>query len=170
MTNFKTVMNELSNAFERRSRDNGDRFYTLKDGSPEWMAGTIYSAHNAIDGRLPDDWIYEAVHSLACNYNTHDDADECRDEESEVCDGLVDVYTSALTTWLASHLGNVALCDEAADEFGLEEHNDIDHRIRMGQLLAYQRISGALLECVEAVAEDRDNADEENSDEESDVA
>ena len=151
-TNFKNAMQELSDAFTRSKRDNGETFYTLKDGSPEWMTGTIYSAHNAIDSRLPDDWIYEAVASLASNYNTCDDPDEARDRESEVCDGLVDVYTNALTAWLASHLGNVGLCDEAAEEFGLEGHNDLDHRIRMGQLIAYQRISSTLIDAIETVA------------------
>lgn len=150
MTNFKTLMNDLSNAF---TRDNPRKVYTLKDGSPEWMRDAIFEAHAAIDSRLPDDWIYEAVVSLASNYNVYDDADTCRDAENEICDGSVDIYTNDLTSWLANHLGNVALCDEAAEEFGLES-GDLDQRIRLGQLLAYQRISAALIDAVESQAEE----------------
>lgn len=156
MTNFKSLMNEFSNAF---TRDNPRKVLALKDGSPAWMRGAIYQAHEALGGRLPDDWIYEAIRSLACNYNVYDNGDVCRDEENPICDGLVDVYTADLTAWLAGHLGNMTLCDEAVDEF--EVTGDMDTRIRMGQFLAYTRISAALIEAVEAQAESLDESDEE---------
>ena len=150
MTNFKAALNELSNAF---TRDNPRKVYSLAEGSPEWMRDLIYAAH---DGRMPDDWIYQAVYEIACNLNCYDDPDECRDAEHEICDGLVDVYTSDLTRWLGLHSSNVSLCDEAAEEFGLEAHNDIEHRIRMGQFLAYRRVLAAVVEGVESEADRRE--------------
>jgi hypothetical protein len=156
MSNFKTSMQDISDAFERRSRDNGDLFYALKEGSPTWTTETIHAAHKALDGRLPDDWVYEAVASLASNYNVCNDADEARDQEHEVCDGLVDTYTSDLTSWLASSIHNVTLCDEVAEEFDAEA-DGLTRRIANGQLLAYQRVSSAVIEAVESEAETRDN-------------
>lgn len=147
---FKTLMNELSNAFERKARDNQTTFVALKDDAPAWIhdCNLLYRMHEALDGRMPDDWVYEAVYELSCNYNVCDDAYACREQEFEVCDGLVSIYTVDLTAWLASHLGNVTLCDDAKAE-GLTLEPDITAWIRAGQFIAYQRISAALIECIE---------------------
>ena len=162
MTNFKTAMQELSDAFTKGQSDSGDRFYTLKDEAPAWIGerDVVYEAHKAIDGRLPDDWIYEAVHAIACNLNVYDESDEAQEESSEICDGLVDIYTAKLTSWLASHLGNLALCDEAVSEGLVSEDSSIEDRIKVGQCVAYQRIAASVISSVEAEAESRDELEE----------
>jgi hypothetical protein len=43
----------MSQAFETRKRDNGDKYVALKDGSPEWMTDVCHKAHG--DGTYAGD-------------------------------------------------------------------------------------------------------------------
>lgn len=158
-TPFRRALAEFSAACETAKRDDGKSFVSLRDGSPQWMTDAIHAAHNAIDGRLPNDWIYEACESVASTMDGYsaDDADGMRENDHEICDGLVDVYNSARLAWLADHLGNADLCDEACRELGSPDADTFD-RIGLGQFMAYTRIFNAL---IDAFTERADEIEEE---------
>lgn len=163
MNNFQTVCRELADAFAVDKRNDGKKFYLIKDDAPAWLQGQggidfMHAVHAAVDGRMPDDWIYEAVHAIAGELVGHDcsSADDARSDQHEICDGLVSVYNGELLAWLASHLGNVELCDEAVGELGIADDAGMISRIGLGQYLALTRIYGAVVEALEGEATTRD--------------
>lgn len=166
---FQTVMAELASAFVSGTRDSGEAFYKLRDDAPAWLqdeAGrdVIFEIHKAVDDRFPDDWIYEHTMRIAGAFESEDVEDKDSADVHETAAAFVDVYTNALTAWLASHLGNVALCDEAHEEYGEADDNNLVTRISRGQHMALERIAYAVLEVVEAEAEARDEAAEASDD------
>lgn len=170
-TPFKRAVAEFSAAWETSKRDSGAEFYRVKDReSSAWVTEAVKAAHFAIDGRLPDDWIYEHAKRIADAMEGYgaDDADSMRENDHEICDGLVDVYNSDRYTWLASHNGNAALCDEACEELGNTEA-DTTERIGLGQFLMLTRIFAAVIEaCDERATEiDGDDVDDDAADDDS---
>lgn len=163
MTAFRTVANEFNNAITSDTRDDGETFYKIKDDAPEWLKGSDVSMaiHRAIDDRFPDDWVYEQMYFLAEHISDCDEADEARDKVSEWADSLVDVYNAARLKWLAMHLNNALLCDEAEEELG--GGGDMFERIGAGQNLALDRIAHAMIEAIDEEANERD--DDEDDDE-----
>jgi hypothetical protein len=162
-TTFRVVLTELANAFTSAQRPNGDAFYKLKDDVPEWLRGSelMHAIHAAVDGgspRLPDDWIYEATQAAADAMRDHgvENEDDARDASHEIADSLVDVYNSARSKWMASHLANASLVDEACAELGCADDASIFDRIGLGQFLAYSRILEAVITAVTDEAEYRD--------------
>lgn len=67
---------ELSSAFERKTRDDGSEFVCLKDGSPAWMTSIVQHAHG---GMFPDDWRYALIERAADAIAENDDIDNARD-------------------------------------------------------------------------------------------
>ena len=61
-TTTETTLNsqilELSQAFEKKTRDNDTHYWALKDGSPQWMTDICYDCH---DSSMPSDIIYEGI-------------------------------------------------------------------------------------------------------------
>lgn len=167
-TTFQTVLREFADAFTRITRNDGSKPYVINDGS--WLTSDMmHDVHAAVDGsdpRLPDDWIYEHTRCVAFAFVDHgcDSATAAQDVTHEVADGLVDTYNAARSTWLAMHLNNAHLCDEAIEELGLPESADMFERIGAGQYLALQRIEAAVIEIVEHEAERRDEAVEAATD------
>ena len=170
-TPFQRAVAEFAGAWETEKRDSGETFYRVKDRAAHaWVTEAVKAAHFAIDGRLPDDWIYEHAARIAdvmTGYGA-DDADGMRENDHEICDGLVDIYNSERSRWLASHGGNPALCDEACEELGVERADTME-RIGYGQFLALTRIFNAVIEACderagdlvdEMVAEEMDHADD----------
>ena len=162
-TTFQTVAAELGDSFESFTRDNApdDRCYRLKEDAPEWLQGSevMIAVHKALDDRLPDDWVYEQAAMIAdwlvnCDYESADDA---RENIGEEADSLVDVYDAARTTWLASHLNNAFLVDDACEELGAGD-KDTFTRIGYGQYHAIELIANAVIEQVSDEAESRDEA------------
>lgn len=172
LNTFAKVMKEFADAFVSDKRNDGKRFYKLKDGvndagSPDWLSGDAGSKvmreiHEALDDRLPNDWVYEAVSSLADAFVDHnvEDEDEAREACHEIADGLVDVYNSDRLKWLSDHMNNAALVDEACNEFGAEGKDTFD-RIGLGQFYAYERLANAVIDAVQAEADSRPDTDDE---------
>lgn len=157
---FSDVMGEFSGAFETRTRDNGGRFVCLRDDCPSWIdSDVMHDIHAALDDRLPDDWVYETAAQVADELSgyTIDDADDAREYLHEIVDGMVDVYDADRIRWLADHLNNAFLVDEAAEEFGTT--GDTLQRIGMGQYLAISRIAEAVVTAVESELESREDDD-----------
>ena len=161
---FAKVMKELADAFVPGKRDDGTTFYKLSDEAPTWLqkdAGSkvMREIHSALDDRLPNDWVYEAVSSLADAFVDHEaeDEDSARDSSHEIADGLVDVYNNDRLQWLASHMLNANLVDEACDELGCDPKADTFSRIGLGQFYAYERLANAVIAAVQSEAESRDD-------------
>lgn len=151
MSTFSEVCTEFYKAF---TRENPRNVWSLKEGSPEWMRDAIREAH--WDSRLPDDWIYESCRGLLSDMSDRDSVDG--DDMHEICDGHVDIYTSVLTAWLASHTYNLALCDEAVKEGLASEDSDMETRIKSAQYMALTYIFGALQSAIESEVESRDES------------
>ena len=169
LNTFETVMKEFAGAFESaKHADSKSTYYRLRDNAPEWLKGDAGSTvmreiHEALDDRLPDDWVYEAVSSLTDAFVDHrcSDEDEAREACHEIADGLVDVYNSDRIKWLGLHMGNAALVDEACSEFGAEGKDTFD-RIGLGQFYAYERLANAVIDAVQAEADSRPEPEDED--------
>lgn len=125
---------EMASWFESRTRDNGDKFLTLKDGYPEWMKQVCFEAHDSptVGTIMPDDYRYKMIKEVI------DMLSECADEidqKESVFDKFYDRfyapdYTYDLLQWLASYNARADFCDAYADEMG--ERSDLIGQIRDG--------------------------------------
>lgn len=170
-TTLQTILTELNDAFVQDKRNDGTVFWKLKEDAAPWLKAEddtgnnfIFRVHDALDDRLPDDWVYEKMAELAQKFTEYDfdSVDELRDNYlSEIIDSLVDVYNMDRARWLASHLNNQALCDEAAEEYNFVEQCTIEHGLSIsdlmgqGQYLAIDRIAQAMVSEIEAEIEAR---------------
>lgn len=157
-TTFAKLSTEFYKAFVRKTRDDKTVFYSLVEGSPEWMTDAVRAAHEALDGRFPDDWTYDACHTILSTLDDYGcvDGDVARENMHEIADGAVDVYNTARYAWLAMHTGNADLCDEAVSELGGDPEASIADRIGLGQYLAYTRIGEALIGAITEQVEAQD--------------
>jgi hypothetical protein len=117
--NMQKKIDYYINQFETKKRGE-DTITVFKDNATQELKNSVYKAHG---DRLPTDWIFdkylEILEDLS-NYtiNSIDDVEEYR---SEIVDGLVDVYTSDLTSWLNSSNYNVYYIEESQKEYGAQE-------------------------------------------------
>ena len=154
-TSFNGVAAEFAAAFVRDTRTDGTTYYRTAPDCPDWV--DVREIHQAIDDRLPDDWIYEQIAVIASDLTGFEffDGDAAREAVGEIADGLVDVYNADRTRWLADHAGNVALCDDAAAEYGGWDVGIIQ-RIGLGQYLAIERLAHAIITIIEAEFDQRE--------------
>jgi len=149
-------------AFVRSTRDEKNEFgvthfYHLAPNSPQWMEDAIHAAHGDI---FPNDWVYDACHSIVGHMEDIDPSD-WEDSVSDWADSNVDVYNVDRARWLASHLDFGGMVDEAVEELG---HSDqgIYGDIGIGQYRFLENIAQALIQAVEEHAELEE--DEETAD------
>jgi hypothetical protein len=142
---IQSLATEMSQAFEEATRQNGETFRKLKDGSPAWMATVCRQAHDKAQ-LLPDDWRYafieEAVDALA----SYDDADEARSSLEP------DVYTSNLTAWLHSRNSRVYYLGEALTEYG--NFRDGFQMLAAAQMCEKEELFQQVLDALAGVAGD----------------
>jgi hypothetical protein len=86
---------KLASFFETRTRDNGDKFVTCIDTTPEWLAAAIRDAHQ---GDMPSDWTYATILAVC---EAIDDGSIDEDRIGEFADAHVDIYTKAIYQWAA---------------------------------------------------------------------
>lgn len=152
---FLRAARELSAAFERVNRPDGETYVRLKPGSPDWMTAAVRSAHGGV---LPDDAIYSRCEDVADAIAEADaeDADAAR----EACDQIEpDCYYSDLTAWLASCPNALALCDQAREEGLVAESASMSDRIQAGQLQQIREIAGEIIQALEERAEEIEDED-----------
>ena len=147
-TTRATIARNFASNFKRKSRDNGEKF-TYLDNEPQWQKDAVHTAHGDM---FPDDFVYQTASAVveaiaeALEYDADADLD---DDRAEIVDGLVDIYTHDLTTWLNSNLTRLSYCDEAAEEFGDPTASvDLDRRIALGQYFEIDQIYGAILDAL----------------------
>lgn len=113
----------MAEAFTVDERDNGEKFYHLRDGSPEWMTEVCRKAHGEM---FPDDWRYQFISDAVDMLAESDDWDDCRSEIES------DIYTGQLMAWLASRTDRFEYCDQFVEEMGSEGRDTLE-RISGGQ-------------------------------------
>lgn len=155
MATIKALAGELYRAFEAKTRDNGDTFYCLKDGSPEWMTDAIRAAHDDAN-MLPDDWRYAAIREAANSIEDADETDDFEDASREFADS-VDSYNADLLAWCASNLSRMAYCDEAMEEFG--KPDDLATLLSWGQMTERREVFDQLVAALDGIAGDEDESE-----------
>lgn len=162
MTETVTVQSlakELSAAFTRGKRDNGDEYIFLRDGSPRWMQDVCFEAHKdgspgimgeAGQGAMsPDDWRYSFIEEAADALAEMQDSED----ESEVFGRIeADIYTYELTRWLNSRADRIGYVDEAVSDFG--HGASIINDIMAGQIREKEEVFGLVREALKKIAED----------------
>jgi hypothetical protein len=133
---MSTTTRTLSDYFERRTRDNGESFYTLADGTLDWLHDAVREAH---DGELPNDWRYEICAHIVSSLEDDPDADA-----AELADSLVDVYNVDRVRWLAEDISRAAYVDEADGP-----DDDVIGRIGYGQYVCIDRMVSILADAIE---------------------
>lgn len=101
-------------AIRHDRRNNGEVFAHLDDSAPEWCRDVVRKAHGDF---LPDDQRYDMINAILGSLCDRDES-SWDDDRGEIVDGCVDVYTSQLTAWLASHIDRVAYLEAAVRDFG----------------------------------------------------
>jgi len=111
-TKFQEYTQYLLDAFtsNTRSQDCIDRgmnkvYYSIKDNHPEKdyiQTNLIYPLH---DDELPNDWRYDTIHTLLCDFVECEDRQELEDGRlHEIVDGSVDIYNYDLIKWVQEDL------------------------------------------------------------------
>lgn len=155
MPNLTETARALADAFERKTRDNGESFYCLADGRPDWMQEAMWAAHGDGD-MLPNDWTYRFAARMAEHiaealaYGAH----ERFDIIAEGADSLVPVYNAERASWLASHLSRVGFVDDASEEYGTPSEGGIMAMIGRGIYFELEMIGNALWDAIEGEADE----------------
>lgn len=142
-------------AFERRTRDDGSVFVTLRDEAPDWVQPIVRAAHGDM---LPDDFAYEACRD-AFGWIHDNDGDE--DGAGEFADENVSAYTRDLLAWVSSNLERVGYCDEAAEEFGDDGKGGLVRLLSLGQYLELSNIYGEVYRGLVDAFDELDQDDDE---------
>lgn len=155
MPNLTQTARALADAFERKTRDNGESFYCLKDGRPEWMQNALFAAHG-YGYMLPNDWCYHLARRMAEHIAESLEYDAARDLQEIVIEGaasLVPCCNGERLAWLASHLARSAYVDEVVSECGWPKDGGIFEVIGYGIESELRAIGYALADAIEAQAE-----------------
>lgn len=143
---------EFAAAFETRTRDNGDSFVALKDGSPQWMVDICRAAQGEM---MPDDYRYgmirDAAERIAETLGDDIDAD-LDDERDAAADSMVSVYHRERFQWLASNLARQQYCDDVCAEGLLDDTAGISNRIAAGWYAEAEEVYGLVVDALTEAA------------------
>jgi len=140
---IQSLAGELAKAMISDTRTDGATFVRLSDGHADWMESAIEAAH---EGMMPEDTRYSMIRETA--YRMADADDSEIEDPFEAVDGLVDVYTSDLTKWLASHRLRTTYVDDAVSEYGWPAEGGVEQSLKMGQFAEYREIWSQLAACL----------------------
>jgi hypothetical protein len=163
-TKAKALADAFYAAFEEGEREwvneyGSKTFRTLRRDCPKWMQDAIRECHIVGgDTILPNDWIYDACHTMVSNM-TDTDPDGWEDAAHEWADSSVDVYNDDRAKWAASHLRFGCAVDEAVEELGHSDHG-FHGDIGIGQYHVLRNIAGTLISAVQKQAEGDDESDD----------
>ena len=146
-TKVAELAKTAAQCFETAKRENGDDFYKLTDGSPEWVTELVHKAHG--DDFLPDDYRYKWAGD-ACEFIA--ETEDPEDGAGEFADQSVDVYNWGRLQWLASNLQRAGYCDEAAAEYGPKLTYNIIETIGMGQYAEAYEVYGLVFNFLQDAA------------------
>ena len=110
-TKFQEYTQYLLDAFttSTRSLEQVDRgmnkiYYMIDEDhvdAEEIRQNLIYPLH---DEEWPNDWRYDTIHTLLCDFVDYEDRQEIEDHIHEIVDGSVDVYNADLLKWVQEDL------------------------------------------------------------------
>lgn len=158
MATVKELAEQMSRAFEKRERTNGDEFWALKDGSPEWMTDVCHKAHDDSD-MMPDDWRYQFIVEAVNAISEHEGDDEDIAEAVNTIEA--DVYTSRLTGWLHSRVSRIEWMDQASEAYG--KFDTISDHLQMAQSMEKEETFFQVLEALRDLATDEDETEDEDA-------
>ena len=147
-------LEKFSNLFEvREARENRTFIKESLDKTPEAevIRKAIFETCDSVAGL---DWLYEKARQIVDAFGQYDES-TLDDNLSEIADGLVDVYNTDRTAWLASSLDFAEYVDSARAEFGDTDNNDktvgIFDQIGRGQYMLIEQLAGNLLAKMQAL-------------------
>lgn len=154
MITIRELAGNLYDAFQTKTRDNGEEFVCLKDGSPEWMANVVRAAHGDM---LPDDFRYSFIKEAAgAIHDAGDDAD-LDDAAAEFSDE-VDLYNSDLLRWVGSSVTRASYCDDAMEELG--QPDGLFKLLQWGQAEERREVFELVVSSLLELAEDANEGEE----------
>jgi hypothetical protein len=137
--------------FELKTRSNGNEFYCLKHGHPEWIRDVCRECHGDM---MPDDYKYQFIHEALLEI--------CEAKDLEDIQLEADIYTADLLKWLSSNLTRTTYMDEAAKEFG--PFDQFENHLMAAQQLEKQEVLNQLLESLKGRLDtESDLNDDENN-------
>lgn len=104
--------------------------------------------HHCHSDMLPDDHRYRMIHDILANMESYDD-------EYELLESLIPVYTSDLLNWLSSNNTRYTYCDEFKEEYGISDERSIIDLISGGYYQELQEVYDLIVEWLD------ENTDEE---------
>lgn len=158
MTTIRELASQLYDALETKRRDNGDLFVCLKNESPEWMTDLCRAAHDS-GNMFPDDFRYSLIKEAAGA--VHDAGDRDLDEVADEFADAVEVYTSALCAWAASHSYRSSYCDDAMVEYGKPE--SLSQLLMWGQATERREVFDSVLSSLRGLADDESEGEGEEA-------
>jgi hypothetical protein len=151
-TTIYEIAREAAQWFERRDRDDGTPYVTLKDGRPEWLHDLAFEAHGRGE-MLPDDWRYGTL-SEALLFVADNEPDDMDDAAHEFADQRVDVYNGDLCAWLGSHSARAGYCNQAAEDGLIGNDVDVMRIIAAGQYVEALEVWGTVAAALQARADE----------------
>jgi hypothetical protein len=139
---------DLAHAFELKTREDGSTYYTIRDGSPDWMIEAVMAAH---DEELPNDWRYSVCNFLAQNLAEYDSAEEAYEHVGELAESQSTVYTSELLSWYAERPSRLDYADQAEENmgYGHDPGAITGDRLHLGHYYAIQQMAELLISACE---------------------
>lgn len=126
----------------------GDCYISCKDDAPEWVRHMVREIHDEL---LPDDFIYDKIHSFL-EYFSEEGADE--EGAREYADTMVDVYITDLEKWVQSHSVRREYVNEAMREF---EADTYESSLSFGQAIELNQIASQVFYHLEATLQDMED-------------
>jgi len=133
----------IKNSFIQKTRDNGDKFYCLKDKTDEEINDLIRECHGT--DIFPDDFRFNVIHSFfymvsndILDYeNLRKLEEEIDEQEGSFVDSETDFRNYDLTQWLGSHGSRSGFVDEAMQD---QHFDNVMGAIAAGQSREIQQI------------------------------
>lgn len=152
-TTIYSLAAEMASWFESRTRANGDKFLTLRDGHPEWMKQVCFEAHDSptVGTIMPDDYRYEMINEcldIIAECTNEDELEDAKWDRLSAPD-----YTVDLLQWVSSHIRRADFCDAYADEMG--ERSDLIGQIRDGYTYELREVFELVVSALNTVLEAR---------------
>lgn len=125
MASFSDACKAFSSSFIKKERDDGSKFFSLQDDSPEWFRSAVKLAH---DGELPNDSRYDLIKNALSGLsdNLYDDADSAREDAAEIALSLLPTCTGELIEWFFARPSRLQDCDDAKEDRGTSQETIYD--------------------------------------------
>ncbi len=132
---------QFANAFQEVPRPDGGTMVRVRARSPEWVKVVVREAHQQ-GAMLPDDTRYRFLMALAPKIAEALEASDATEPQDLDLESEVDVYTSQLLAWLASHPERLGYVDQVLHEMGgLPRQMGLEDVIRQAQYLELEEVA-----------------------------